>query len=160
MSNRNGAPRPQPGERLQQQIDAFERAQVGGVQEQRLARRKAERTPDFLPVPLRRPRLEEVMDDVDWTVDREQPAGLPFKKRRDRRYRVRLRQRVLDGRTVTGIESQKRRVGAMKSRHDPRSPVRREHGTRENRRRGVGNGVMNMEQIKTVIPADFGHFDR
>ena len=151
-----GLGRTHPRDCFQQQIDAFGCTQIGGVQDHRLfaepkfAPHDGARTRGFL-------RVEEIMDDVDWTLHPQQSLGFAAQKFRNRRHRVGLRERMADRRTVTGVAAEQRGVGAVEGRDHPRFLPRRQHRAREDRRRGVRHRVMDVQYVEPVVAADLGH---
>ena len=88
-------------------------------------------------------------------------SGFAFEERRRRWciWRRSWREGVADGRTAAGVAADEGGVGAVEGGDDARLLLRREHGAGEDGGGGVGDGVMDVENIEAMIAADFGHFD-
>ena len=68
---------------FQQQINAFDRAQIGGVKDQHFIA-QAEFAAHFLARTLRRARLKKIVDDIDRAVEAEHALGFLLSKMRKR----------------------------------------------------------------------------
>ncbi len=105
----------------------------------------------------RRARRKEIVDDLHRPVKTEHALRLLFQVGRHRRDGIRTGERVVDGRSITRIAAEQRGVSAVQCGHDARLLFRREHGSRKNRRGGMGHGVVDMEHVQLMIAAYLGH---
>ena len=64
---------------------------------------------------------------------------------------------MVDGGAIARIVTEQRGVRAVQRRDDARLQFRREHGLREDCRRRVRHGVMDVEHVQPVFPADLRH---
>ena len=100
---------------------------------------------------------EEIVNHLDRPGDRQQSLGFAAQPLGDGRNRVRPRQRMADRRSIAGVATEQRRVGAVQGGDHPGPPVGRQHRPRENRGGGVRHGVMHMQNIETVVATHLGH---
>ena len=154
-----GLARANAGDRLQQEIDALPRAKIGGMDDDDFLP-EAEFAAHFAARAARRARGEEIVDDLDRAVEVEHPLGLPLQRLGHRRDRVRTGQSVPDGRGVTRVIAQQRRVRAVQRRDQARLSFPREHRSGENCGRRVRHRVVHMKHVQPMVAAHFGHAHR
>src|SRR5204863_6053946 len=110
--------------------EALARTKIGGVDDD-----------DFVPQPellayllaraAGRTRGEEIVDDLDRAVEVERASGLALQSLGHRGDRVRTGQRVADGRSVSRVIAEQRRVRAVQRRDHARLLLLREHRSGE-----------------------------
>ena len=105
-------------------------------------------------------RLEEIVDDVDRTLDPEQVHGLAPEEVGDGRHGVGLVEGMPDRGAIARIAPEERRVRAVERRHDSRPLALGEHPAGEDRGRRMRDGVMDVEDVEPVVARHLGHLDR
>src|SRR5215469_8166950 len=98
---------------------------------------------DLIPRAFRRARFEKIVDNFHGTVKAKHALRLLFQKLGYSRDRIRTSQRVMNGRSVTGIATEQRAVRAVQRGNDARLLLGWQHGAREDGRRGMWHGVMD-----------------
>jgi hypothetical protein len=147
------------GDGLEQQIHAFAGPQVRGMHHDELVA-EAELAADGLGRAAGRARREEVVDDLDGTVEVEHVLRLAPKRVRHGGHGVRRGERVFDGGRVSGVLAEQRGVGSVQRRDHARPLIGRQHRPGEDRRGGVRHGVVHVQHVEPVVAAHLGHAHR
>ena len=135
----------------------FDRPEIGHVHHEELVR-DSKLAPHFLATLRWRRRREEIRNDLDLFAQLKGLLRLLPQTFRNRRDRIGMEQRVFDRGAVLGIWTEQSRVGSVQRRHDLRRGIADHFRGQEGRGR-VRHGVVHVENIELILPADLGHFD-
>ena len=101
--------------------------------------------------------VDEIGDDANLVRYAEHFDGLPPQVLADRADAVRALNGKLGDGKVSGVGAHQRDIGSVQGGDEGQPPPGREHLLSEKRGNGMGNGVMDVQQVEIVGFGDVGH---